>query len=150
MQAKELLKVHYFAYGHNTNSEEFKSRCPSAEEIGTGVLKNFELIFKHFSDIKPSNSGKVVGVLWEITHSDLKNLDKDEGYHSHYNRIAVLVECNGKSVAATTYIMDPEYNEHTPPEKDYIKKVVTGYKEHDIPIAQIKQGLHNHPINNRS
>lgn len=140
MRANELT-LHYFAYGHNTDSSEFKRRCPSAEYVGVGKLNNFYLDFRKYANIVSDESKKVYGVVWNITHKDLLALDQDEEYHKHYNRIPVNIYTKKGTVACTTYIMDPDFNPAKTVKKDYIQKLVIGYKEHHIPLEQIKQAL---------
>jgi gamma-glutamylcyclotransferase (GGCT)/AIG2-like uncharacterized protein YtfP len=148
MRANEL-SVYYFAYGHNTLSEDFKERCPSAKFIGPALLHNFQLLIKHYADIVSNDHSSVAGILWSISHNDLIHLDKDEDYHVHYNRIPVEVHAKGKPFSATTYIMDPDYKTMAPPSKDYVRDMITGYREHDLPLEQIKAALDNHVLNSQ-
>lgn len=143
MKTSDINTVYYFAYGHNTQSEAMKHRCPGAELIGTAILKNFQLSFKHFSNIENHDGASITGVLWKISDDDLQALDDDEGLHSHYNRIPVEVHTKKKAYRATTYIMDPLYDPHSVPEKSYIRNVASGYAEHGIPLAQISDALHD-------
>lgn len=141
MRFKEIDHVMYFAYGHNTNTDEMKKRCPDARYIGVAVLKNFRFILKHYADIEPSDGDQTYGVLWSITTKELKALDHDEGLHEHYNRIPVKVYMGDQDFRATAYIMDPGYNAEGPPDKKYVELVKQGYEEHDLPLDQLEQGL---------
>ena len=142
MKTSDINTVYYFAYGHNTQSEAMKRRCPGAELIGKAVLKNFQLGFKHFSNIENIDGKSVIGVLWKISDRDLQALDDDEGLHRHYNRIPVEVHTKKKAYRAATYIMDPLYNPTAVPDKSYIRNLAIGYTEHDIPLSQITNALH--------
>ena len=141
MKLDDIGKIYYFAYGHNTDSEVLKRRAPSAVFIGNALLKNFKLTFKDFSNIENQDGARVQGILWHIDRADLKNLDHDEGYHEHYNRIPVEVHCEGSVYQATTYIMDPNYVADSTPSSSYITDMMKGYREHGIPVIQIKRAL---------
>ena len=142
MKIKELKNVIYFAYGHNSNSHVMRHRCPTAEYMGLGILKNFELRIHHYADIEYHLGSEVVGVLWRIDHDDLSILDYDEGLHKDYDRIRVeVVNESGKIVPCYAYIMDPEHEVFKHKEKSYILSVARGYLEHGIPIEQLKSAL---------
>lgn len=36
----------YMAYGSNMNLEQMADRCRTAEVVGKGILKNYELLFR--------------------------------------------------------------------------------------------------------
>ena len=36
----------YIAYGSNLNREQMAKRCPDAKVIGSGMLKDYELLFR--------------------------------------------------------------------------------------------------------
>jgi len=141
MRIADIDHFYYFAYGHNTNSQEMLRRAPTARLIGSARLKNFQFILKNYSDIMPQDGASVMGVLWRVHLKDLDRLDHDEGLHINYNRIPVPVHCRGKTYRAMAYIMDPSYTEHDLPSRHYLKLVTQGYKEHNISLWQIKRAL---------
>lgn len=141
MRFKEIDHILYFAYGHNTNTEEMKRRCPDARLIGTAVLKNFKLELRHFANIVHDEAAKTYGMLWSISIKELKTLDSDEGLHDHYNRIPVQVHLGDQILSATAYIMDPEYTAEGPPDKKYVELIAKGYEENDLPLDQLEQAL---------
>ena len=141
MKTQDLDSVTYFAYGHNTDTETIKDRCPSAKLIGNGVLKNFQLSFGSFANIENRDNTEVHGVLWTINRKDLKTLDKDEGFHKDYVRIPVEVHSDNGPVTALAYIMEPDYSNAKPLTKDYIGALSRGYAEHHLPLEQLKTAL---------
>jgi cation transport regulator ChaC len=141
MKIKDLDTVNYFAYGHNTNSKVMLARCPHAELIGNGILKNFCFVLRKFADIESQPGAKCYGVLWRINRRDLQALDHDEDYHRHYNRILVDVETDSGPIKAQVYIMDPAYHPEERASKDYVRSIAQGYQEHNLPVEQIKQAL---------
>ena len=150
MRISEVSHVTYFAYGHNTNNSEIKRRCPSAKLLGTGVLKNFEFVLKHFADIEHKEDAACYGVVWEITRDDLDYLDKAEGYHKHYNRIMVEVHLGKKKIQAMAYIMEPDYESEGLPTKKYVRMLAKGYEENDIPIQQLEHAVDECIARNKS
>lgn len=37
---------YYVAYGSNLNREQMAHRCPDAKLVGTGMLSNYEMVFR--------------------------------------------------------------------------------------------------------
>ena len=78
----------YFAYGSNMDCAQIRTRCPSASFIGIAKLPNHKIAFTRKStrrgcgvaDVVRQDGAGVWGVVYEITDSDLAQLDKDEGY----------------------------------------------------------------------
>jgi len=73
-------------------------------------------------------NGIVEGVLYDIADSDLKILDRYEGYPSHYERIKVVVRMDdGKMVEAVTYVAKPDkVREGLKPSKEYLNHLLKG------------------------
>ena len=141
MRLDSIERVLYFAYGHNTQSETMYTRCPSAVLIGVGVLHNFRFVLKTFSDIEYDEKSVVYGVVWDISKNYLDTLDSDEDLHKHYDRIKVDIHCNDSVVKAQTFFMDPDYPAAKPTTDKYIKFLISGYKEHGLPLKQIKDAI---------
>ena len=81
----------YLAYGSNLNLKQMEERCPTAEVLGKGILKDYELIFRGrrksaVATIEPLKNGKVPILLWTIEKTDEKSLDIYEGYPSFYRK----------------------------------------------------------------
>ena len=136
----------YFAYGHNTNTETFQKTCPGAKYVGIGSLKNFSLYFEEYANIRMDHGDSLKGIVWEIKQEQIKNLNGYEALHKDYNRIPVEVEVNGSEKLCIAYIMDPTFESnklHVKPTREYIKDMAAGYKEHGIPLEQIKTALSN-------
>ena len=79
------MKRYYLAYGSNLNVRQMKMRCPKATILGTAKLKGWELLFKgsktgSYLTIEENENGSVPVVIWEVTPSDEKALDRYEGY----------------------------------------------------------------------
>lgn len=86
----------YVAYGSNLNLEQMAYRCPSATILGTGLLNNWELIYRgsavnSHATIRRKQGASVPVLLWEISPSDENRLDMYEGYPHYYFKQNVIV-----------------------------------------------------------
>ena len=108
----------YFAYGSNMDPERMRKRGIRFSRREHAVLEGYRLEFNKVSSQNPREGyanivedaeSVVEGILYEIKESDLRKLDKFEGYPSHYRRTRVYVKLdNGERVEAITYIAQPE------------------------------------------
>lgn len=107
-----MRRYYYFAYGSNMDKEQMKFRCPGAVYEGVAVLHGYKLTERRYADIDKSDQGSVSGLLWNITETDLKALDRYEGYPSLYERkdVTVIIQhsCGCTAYPAFAYIMTPE------------------------------------------
>lgn len=122
----------YCAYGSNLNIEQMKARCPSAKIIGSGMLRDWKLVFKYHADIIPDNGSSVPVVLWNITEDDLASLDMYEGYPNYYNTVIVDVETDDGIVSAFVYVMNDKYNELEVPAASYFNTIADGYRDNEL------------------
>ena len=77
-------KKYYIAYGSNLSVGQMAYRCPDAKVIGTAVIKDYALLFKGCATIEQRKGKKVPVLIWEISPSDEKSLDRYEGYPNFY------------------------------------------------------------------
>ena len=95
----------YFAYGSNMNPYRMAQRCPGANLVGAGLLRNYRLAERLYADIDFCEGAEVHGVLYLITERNLRSLDAREGYPKVYRRMWLEVEFEGESYLAVTYEM---------------------------------------------
>ena len=111
-----MEKRYYIAYGSNLNVRQMKMRCPNAAIIGTATLDGWELLFKgsktgSYLTIEKKNGGKVPVVIWEVTPTDERSLDRYEGFPNFYYKKEIKVTCKGirtgrqRTLRAFAYIM---------------------------------------------
>ncbi len=86
-----MKKTKYLAYGSNLNLTQMYRRCPTANVIGKGMLKNYHLLFRGrengaVATIEPKENNKVPFVIWELEAEDENALDMYEGYPRFYRR----------------------------------------------------------------
>lgn len=84
-----MSKRCYIAYGNNLNIPQMRMRCPGARIIGTSIIDDYQLLFKGSKigscfTIEPNDGADVPVVIWEVTESDEKALDRYEGYPNFY------------------------------------------------------------------
>lgn len=141
----------YIAYGSNMNTGQMEYRCPNAKEIGTGKLKDHEMLFKGEEDnayatIEPKEGAEVDVVLWNIKESDERNLDRYEGYPRFYTKKTVTVQMeDGTQIDGMAYVMDRRH-EIGMPSKLYFQVIAEGYVEHGIDMAPLIQALSNSSV----
>jgi cation transport regulator ChaC len=125
----------YFAYGSNMDAEQMKGRGISFSQRMHAVLRGYSLRFNKVTYKNPHQgyanivrkSGDVVeGILYEVSKSDLSNLDKYEGYPDHYDQKIVIVQTDsGEKVEAVAYIAHPDkVREGLKPTKKYLSHLL--------------------------
>jgi gamma-glutamylcyclotransferase len=132
--------MYYFAYGSNLNRKQMAVRCPGSKPLFSAVLPNYKLIFTGWSrqwkgsiaSIKPVKGEKVLGAVYEISETNLRQLDSIEGFPAIYNRLKITVWTDdGDPVEAITYIKTEQAHE-SKPSPEYLKSIAQGYKDWDI------------------
>ena len=119
------------------NPERMKERGVNFLKREHAILKGWRLEFNKtashnpkegYANIVPDMEEVVEGVLYEIQDSDLKKLDRHEGYPEHYYKIKVKVELdNGQEVEAITYIAQADkVKSGLKPTKEYLKHLLKG------------------------
>lgn len=98
----------YFAYGSNMNPDQMAVRCPEATPAGVAVLQGWDVAInsRGVATIIPDEAGSVVeGVLWSVSETCLRTLDRYEGVASgHYVRETIQVRQDHQVVQATVYV----------------------------------------------
>ncbi len=133
-----MKKKYYIAYGSNLNLPQMRVRCPNARTIGTSVIDGYQLLFKgsktgSYLTIEPKEGGKVPVVVWEVTESDEKELDRYEGYPTFYYKKTMTLDVKeirtGKirRKEAFVYIMHEERKLGSP-SRYYIRTCLDGYR----------------------
>ncbi|MFQ3670783.1 MAG: gamma-glutamylcyclotransferase family protein [Verrucomicrobiia bacterium] len=136
-----MSDTRYFAYGSNMNEDQFKGRCPSSHMECRAVLDNYRWIINErgVATVVKHEGASVHGVLYAITESDEKELDRWEGVAGGcYNKDWLLVRTDlGDTVEALVYV-DPRTNPGRP-KKGYLEKVLAGARLHDLPEAYLRE-----------
>ncbi len=96
----------YFAYGSNMNPERIRERIPMAREVGTAFIIGWRLKERLYADIERSRGGRVDGVLYLLTPTEMHRLDAYEGYPHTYccAELDAIIDPEHK-VSAFTYVL---------------------------------------------
>ncbi len=131
--------MYYFAYASNLNRKQMAERSPDSKPRLIATLPNFKLTFTArpgrqggVASITPHRGEKVIGAVYEISESDLKRLDRYEGYPTVYDRrkVTLWTETN-EPVEAVTYIKI-EQSREAKPSADYLAVIQQGYRDWQI------------------
>lgn len=130
-QKKDRL---YIAYGSNLNLKQMARRCPTAEIIGTAMLRNWRLRFRGgrccaVATIERQNGGKVPVLVWQLQPSDEQALDGYEGWPYLYRKEQLRITVNGKRVSAMAYRMNDAARPYHIPSDAYFDSIYEGYKD---------------------
>ena len=134
---RDRKRSYYIAYGSNLSVQQMRMRCPHATILGTAELKGWELLFKgsktgSYLTIEEREGGRVPVVIWEVTDSDEKALDRYEGFPSFYYKKELRLQYKGirtgrrRTVTAFAYIMHEDRPIGTPTGY-YMKVCLEGY-----------------------
>ena len=133
-----MSKRYYIAYGSNLNIPQMRMRCPDARIIGTSVIEDYQLLFKgsktgSYLTIEPMEGAEVPVVIWEVTETDEKALDRYEGYPNFYYKKEMTLDIKGIRTGkvrrrdAFVYIMHEE-RELGIPSWYYVNTCLDGYR----------------------
>ena len=96
----------YFAYGSNMNPDRIRARLPEARPVGKAYLCGWRLRERLYANIEPHKGGRVEGVLYLVSQTELYSLDSYEGYPHIYGDVQVDAWLDAKhKVSAFTYAM---------------------------------------------
>jgi gamma-glutamylcyclotransferase (GGCT)/AIG2-like uncharacterized protein YtfP len=123
--------IKYFSYGSNMSEHRMKvERKINFISRKFAILENYKLIFNKvsknniyigYANIIESKGDFVEGVLYEISDSDLKIINKFEGFPIHYYKTDIEVICDDQKICAVVYIANPTMiRENIKPDKKYL------------------------------
>lgn len=124
----------YAAYGSNLNVFQMSKRCPDAEVVTTGVIKDYRLMFKgsktgSYLTIEPAPSCEVPVGIWRVSGRDIEALNFYEGYPDFYYKKAFNIFCeDGRRHRVFAYIMH-EDRQLAMPSKYYVETCEEGYRD---------------------
>ena len=133
-----MSKRYYIAYGSNLNIPQMRMRCPGARIMGPSVIEDYQLLFKgsktgSYLTIEPMEGAEVPVVIWEVTETDEKALDRYEGYPNFYYKKEMTLDIKGIRTGkvrrrdAFAYIMHEE-RELGIPSWYYVNTCLDGYR----------------------
>ena len=93
------------------------------------MLKDWTLEFRYYLTIKKEKGAVVPLGIFEIDEGDERNLDRYEGYPTHYRKEVLSVFLDGKEIEAIVYIMNEEVKDVMPLDYFYMKTCLEGYRD---------------------
>jgi gamma-glutamylcyclotransferase len=138
--------VWYFAYGSNMETATFRGRreidfvrAVPARAAGWRLVFDKPAIIpmgEGFANIVPDPGAAVLGVLYEITETDLAHVELTEGVHvGNYRRAVIQVTRlagSAEPLAAATLVSDRRAPE-LQPTRPYMARLIAGAEEHGLP-----------------
>lgn len=137
-----MSRKYYLAYGSNLDVNQMLRRCPDAIQIGSAVVKDYELLFRgnarHFGVATiESRKGESVPVgIWSISERDEQALDWYEGWPRLYEKRTFCVTVRGKTISAMAYIMMPGHK-IAPPSAGYLDTIAQGYEDFGFDVGPL-------------
>lgn len=122
---------YYIAYGSNLNLAQMERRCPDACVVGPAILHDYELVFRGHeqhavASIEKKAGSQVPVVIWSISPSDEKSLDRYEGWPRLYIKKHLKVQLRDKNISAMAYVMT-QGRCYGSPSSHYLDTIVDGY-----------------------
>ena len=106
----------YAAYGSNMDPAQMAERCPHSPQAGTGWLEGWRLTFGGadigwegaLATVVEDDSSRVFVVLYELSESDERNLDRWDAAATlgFYRKLKVRVATLDGDVLAWLYVLD--------------------------------------------
>lgn len=130
------MKKFYVSYGSNLNKRQMRVRCPHAKPYASGVLKDYELLFKGsktgaYATVEPKKGASVPVGVWLIDEQDERFLDRYEGYPTFYYKTNVDVETSSETINAMVYIMHEDRLRGIPADH-YVDVCLQGYDDFNL------------------
>ena len=99
----------YFADGSTMNPDRIRERIPNARVVGRATIRGWRLVERLYADIERAKGGRVEGVLYLVTETEMHRLDSYEGYPSVYGTVSLNAYLDAEhKVYAFTYAMTKE------------------------------------------
>ena len=131
----------YFAYGSNMEEAQMAFRCPGSTSLGIAWLTNHRFIIndRGVASIVESEGRVVYGLLWDISETDERQLDRYEGVRKGFYRkstVSVGVQEN-QTVDALVYVASS--NEHGKPRPGYMERIIRAAKDLGVPTQVLEE-----------
>ena len=120
----------YFAYGSNMWNDQMSKRCPQSKKLGNARLLGYRWIIskRGYANVVKADADAVEGVLFEISDSDERELDRFEGVSSgSYRKENLSVSTNTGHQVALVYV-DPIAEEGMA-KQEYFKRINAGVSD---------------------
>lgn len=137
-----------FAFGSNMSREQMSERCPFAKFVGNAILRDFELSFGGHSTrwngatatIVKSPGKRCLGLLYEVSKTDLVRLDGYEGVPYVYERIEVFVWTKVRQKAFAYKLISSRAGV---PSHAYLQRIMGAYTENGLDRSCLREAIEN-------
>lgn len=147
------MAKYYIAYGSNLNMRQMKFRCPGALAVGTGFIRDYELLFKgsktgSYLTIEEKKGSSVPVAIWKVNENHERALDRYEGYPSFYYKKEIeidfisIIKKLPHRAKAFVYIMHEDRCLGIP-SKEYLQVCLEGYKTFGFSCKYLEDALKN-------
>ncbi|MFM2441196.1 MAG: hypothetical protein RLZZ349_923 [Pseudomonadota bacterium] len=137
----EVLPIWYIAYGSNMNADRLANRVGDIQEVTSGYLEGFELVFNKqgdngsaYANLKYRGEGyRCPFVAYLINEDQLEKLDRVEGEPYHYVRLGMPFKKanSNKSQLGHIYIAHPnKLTNDALVGESYLTAIKQGYVQH--------------------
>lgn len=139
---EELSEYYYFAYGSNTYLSQMSERCPNSTVYKPATLIGYKLMFRGVADITKRKGNSVMGILYEVTPEDIRELHRFEGYPYKYTINIGDVLVGRKKVKAFWYeIKNKKANLSAVPNGLYFAKIASGYAAFNLDSSDLYNAI---------
>jgi gamma-glutamylcyclotransferase (GGCT)/AIG2-like uncharacterized protein YtfP len=130
----------YFAYGANMDRDGMAVRCPGATALGVASLKRhrFFIMQEGYASVRRDPRAEVFGVLWELSLSHVRALDRfeelDRGLYVKMVQPVVLENIGKQALIYVAASSQPGR-----PRPGYLEDVIAAAESWALPPAYIAQ-----------
>ena len=136
-----MVKTYYIAYGSNLHFTHMRRRCPTAEFVGTSIIKDYRLAFRGCATIEPCSESSVPVGIWLIDQKAEKALDRYEGFPVYYRKEYMSIALDDKEIRAMVYIMNEDIRSYNRPTDSYFYTVLQGYRDTGLDEKYLYEAL---------
>lgn len=130
---------YYFSFGANMDKTPMTARCPTAEKIGIGVIRNHEIVFNRrgsyrtggIASIQHSEDHEVYGVIWKISSFEFNALDRTEDPSAYGRYEEKIHTSDGKEYLCHVYKAIPQGNYE--PDDEYLNLIINAALAQELP-----------------
>lgn len=135
----------YIAYGSNLNLEQMARRCPTAEVVGRGEIRDYELLFRGHREsavatVEPKKGASVPVLIWDIGPEDERRLDIYEGYPRLYGKVDLEVQTEDGCESIMAYTMNDGYRLGMP-SVSYLDTITKGYLDSGFDVDILMESV---------
>lgn len=147
---RPLADALVFAYGSNLLLAQMHARCPTANFVSRGRLRNHTLRFAGYSNrwhgavaqATRLRGRAVCGVVYCVRRAELARLDQLEGVPFVYQRVTRAIDCDDGARRIVQVYLQPELGlELGAPSVPYLRQILGGYLDHQFDTRAVLRAI---------